>query len=129
MNSSVDQVLAAFAAYERALADHDVQALNAFFVDSSSTRRFGVDDEQVGFEQICIWRRTCDPVPPGRYLEGTLAQPLGEDVVVVTTRFGYGDAPATGRQTQVWVREARAAAPTWLIAAAHVSEKRAATSG
>ncbi len=111
-------VLDAFAAYERALVAHDVEALDAFFVDDPATRRFGVADEQCGATALARWRRASDPVPAGRRLEATQVVPLGDDVAVVSTRFGYGDGPATGRQSQVWVRTPDG----WRIAHAHVSQ-------
>jgi ketosteroid isomerase-like protein len=112
------QVEAAFLAYERALAGHDVPTLDAFFHDDPATRRFGVADEQRGAAQVRAWRRADPGVPPGRRLEATEVQVLCPDVAVVTTRFGYGPRPATGRQTQVWLRTSAG----WRIASAHVSE-------
>jgi len=112
------EVDAAFAAYERALAGHDVDALDLFFLDSPATRRFGVADEQQGADAVRRWRRESSGVPRGRRLEATQVQVLGPDVAVVTTRFGYGARPATGRQTQVWLRTPDG----WRIASAHVSD-------
>jgi ketosteroid isomerase-like protein len=112
------QVGDVFAAYERALAGHDVVALDAFFHPSPQTRRFGVADEQQGADAVRRWRRADPGVPPGRRLEATQVQVLSPDVAVVTTRFGYGARPATGRQTQVWLRTDAG----WRIASAHVSE-------
>lgn len=112
------EVADAFGAYERALAAHDVAVLDAFFHDSPATRRFGVADEQQGADAVRRWRRGSPGVPPGRWLEATRIQVLCPDVAVVTTRFGYGSRPATGRQTQVWQRTAEG----WRIVSAHVSE-------
>jgi ketosteroid isomerase-like protein len=113
----LSQVRAEFAAYERALVAHDVQALNAFFLDSAQTRRFGLDDEQCGVEEIRRWRAAEPGVPVDRRLEQTQFQVLCEQVAVVTTRFGTGTGPALGRQTQVWLL----AENGWRIASAHVS--------
>lgn len=113
----LSQVRAEFAAYERALVAHDVQALNAFFLDSPLTRRFGVADEQRGVEEIRRWRASEPGVPVDRRLEQTQVQVLCEQVAVVTTRFGSGAGPALGRQTQVWVL----GEVGWRIASAHVS--------
>lgn len=107
-----------FGAYERALARHDVATLDALFLDSPHTRRFGVADEQQGADAVRSWRRAESGVPAGRWLDATQIQVLSGDVAVVTTRFGYGSTPASGRQTQVWVRTATG----WRIASAHVSE-------
>ena len=112
------EIGAVFGAYERALARHDVASLDAFFLDSPLTRRFGVAEEQQGADAVRRWRRAGPGVPPGRWLDATQIQVLTADVAVVTTRFGYGSRPPTGRQTQVWVRTAAG----WRIASAHVSE-------
>jgi len=118
VRSEVDAV---FGAYERALAAHDVPAVDALFHDSPTTRRFGVADEQQGAAAVRRWRRRSPGVPPGRRLEATQIQVLTPDVAVVTTRFGYGARPATGRQTQVWLRTEAG----WRIVSAHVSEPAA----
>lgn len=117
MTTVTGTVEEAFGAYELALAAHDVDALDGFFLDHPATRRFGVDDEQCGAAEISRWRRSSPAVPAGRYLAGTQVQDLGGDVAVVTTRFGYGHGAASGRQTQVWVRTSAG----WRIASAHVS--------
>jgi ketosteroid isomerase-like protein len=112
------EVAAHFGAYERALAAHDVAALDAFFLDSPLTRRFGIADEQRGADAVRRWRRQDAGVPAGRRLEATQVQVLSPEVAVVTTRFGYRGRPPTGRQTQVWLRTPAG----WRIASAHVSE-------
>jgi len=112
------EVGAVFGAYERALAAHDVSAMDALFHDSPSTRRFGVADEQQGADGVRRWRREAPGVPAARRLEATEIQVLSADVAVVTTRFGYGLRPASGRQTQVWLRTVAG----WRIASAHVSD-------
>lgn len=111
------EVATIFGAYERALAAHDVAALDAFFLDSPLTRRFGVADEQRGADAVRRWRSEAPGVPAGRRLAATQIQVLCADVAVVTTRFGYRDGPVTGRQTQVWSRTPAG----WRIASAHVS--------
>ena len=82
-------------------------------------------DEQQGVDAVRRWRRQDAGVPAGRRLEASEIQVLTTDVAVVTTRFGYGSGPATGRQTQVWVRTPVG----WRIASAHVSEALPAAFG
>lgn len=114
----VAEVAEAFTAYEAALARNDVDALAGFFWDSPRVVRFGVADEQRGAEEVRRWRASSPGVPPGRRLVRTDVLPIGPDAAVVTTRFGYGDGEATGRQTQVWARLPEG----WRIVSAHVSE-------
>ncbi|WP_433457958.1 AtzH-like domain-containing protein [Micromonospora sp. CA-248212] len=114
----VAEVAAAFAGYERALVDGDAEAICGYFWDSDRTVRFGLADHQYGLEEQRKWRAAQPPLPAGRRLVETRVSTFGADLAVVTTRFGYADSSATGRQTQTWVR-----LPVgWRIVTAHVSE-------
>lgn len=44
-------------AYERALANNDVTALDAFFFDGPETVRYGVGENLYGTEEIAAFRR------------------------------------------------------------------------
>ncbi|MDG4840118.1 DUF3225 domain-containing protein [Micromonospora sp. WMMD967] len=113
----VAEVTAAFAGYERALADGDADRICAYFWDSERTVRFGLADHQYGLDEQRKWRAAQPPLPAGRRLVDPVVTTFGPDLAVVTTRFGYADAAATGRQTQTWVR-----LPVgWRIVTAHVS--------
>lgn len=112
----VAEVREQFARYERALVDGDAEAVVGFFAPGAV--RFGVDDHQVGLAEQLEWRRAEPPLPAGRRLRDTRVATYGADVAVVTTFFGYPGAPATGRQSQTWVRLAAG----WRIVTAHVSE-------
>ncbi|MDG4810927.1 DUF3225 domain-containing protein [Micromonospora sp. WMMD1120] len=113
----VAEVAAAFADYERALVDGDADRICAYFWDSGRTVRFGLADHQYGLDEQRKWRAAQPPLPAGRRLVDPVVTTFGTDLAVVTTRFGYADADATGRQTQTWVR-----LPVgWRIVTAHVS--------
>lgn len=111
-------VLAAFAEYERALADGDVAVLTELFWDDPRCVRFGVADRQRGAAEITRWRRAHPTVPAGRRLRDTHVLVLGEHAAVVTTLFDYPGRPVEGRQSQTWVRFDQG----WRVVAAHVSE-------
>jgi hypothetical protein len=106
-----------FAEYETALLDGDNARLVDFFWDSAELVRFGLADHQAGHAQLRAWRLAEPPVPAGRWLTGTSIVTFGADFAVTTTRFGYPDDPAEGRQSQTWVRTAEG----WRIVSAHVS--------
>jgi ketosteroid isomerase-like protein len=112
----VDEVAAEFAAYERALADNDVDRILGFF--AAEAVRFGIADQQAGLEEQARWRRAQPALPPGRRLKDTNILSYGRDVAVVTTLFGYPGADVLGRQSQTWVRLPAG----WRIVTAHVSE-------
>ncbi|WP_030487056.1 oxalurate catabolism protein HpxZ [Micromonospora chokoriensis] len=113
----VAEVAAAFADYERALADNDADRICGYFWDSERTVRFGLADHQYGLDEQRKWRAAQPPLPAGRRLVDPVVTTFGPDLAVVTTRFGYAGAATTGRQTQTWVR-----LPVgWRIVTAHVS--------
>lgn len=120
INSSdvVDEVAERFAAYERALADNNVEEILGFFAPEAV--RFGIADQQTGLEEQARWRRAQGALPPGRRLKDTTILSYGRDVAVVTTLFGYPGSDVLGRQSQTWVRLPAG----WRIITAHVSEPR-----
>ena len=112
----IDDVRAAFDAYEAALRVNDVDALNAAFWPDARAVRHGLEGSQYGYDEIAAWRRDAPPVPPGRSLRNTTFEVFGE-VVSVETEFAYDGSPVVGRQSQLWMR----CADRWVIARAHVS--------
>jgi hypothetical protein len=111
------EVRAAFERYEAALVRNDVEALNGLFLRSASSVRFGLAEQNYGFEAIAAYRRAAAPVDPARQLLRTVVQSFGDDVACVSCEFAAPSSPHLGRQTQVWVRTEEG----WRIAAAHVS--------
>jgi hypothetical protein len=120
----VAEVAAAFAQYEDALVANDVTRLAGFFWDSGEVVRFGLDDHQVGAEELGRWRRRQPPLPAGRRLIQPRITTFGTDFAVVTTRFTYSTVGGSGRQSQTWVR----LPPGWRIVSAHVSVPTASAS-
>ncbi len=100
------EVNAAFEDYEAALLRHDVVALNEFFVHRDDTVRYGVAEENYGFEAIAAWRRTAQPVSPQRRIRRLVIATYGRDTACVSCEFSDPSIAAPGRQSQLWVRTA-----------------------
>lgn len=114
---AVAEVSECFADYERALVDNDVEAMDQWFWDDPAVTRFGLAENQYGFDEIATWRRETGPVPSDRRHVRTTLTAHGPEVVVVTLEFANGDRPGRGRQSQVW----RSTADGWRVVHAHVS--------
>jgi Protein of unknown function (DUF3225) len=114
--NTLAEVTAAFHLYEAALLRHDIDMLDAMFLPSDRTVRYGVAEVQHGIDEVRRFRAT--QAPFDRSLSCTVITSFGRDVAVASTLFHRPDSPGkTGRQTQTWVRTDAG----WQIAAAHVS--------
>ena len=116
------EVRAAFGQYEQALMRHDVEALNAFFLNSARAIRYGLAEQNYGIDAIAAYRRSSPPVHAERRLLRVEVTSLGEDVACVSAEFTDPASAQLGRQTQTWVRTGKG----WKIAVAHVSLSQAA---
>ena len=114
---AVDQVRECFADYESALLANDVDAMGRWFWDDPAVVRFGIAECQYGPEEIAAWRRATAPVPADRRHVRTTFTAHGPELVVATLEFANGDAPARGRQSQLW----RRTPDGWRVVHAHVS--------
>ena len=112
----MDDLTAAFDAYEEALVANDVDRILGFFTEDAV--RFGIADQQNGKAEQERWRRAQAPLPPGRQLKDTGIVTHGADFAVITTLFSYPGRDRLGRQSQVWARRPDG----WRIVHAHVSE-------
>ncbi|MEZ0447038.1 AtzH-like domain-containing protein [Cellulomonas sp. ICMP 17802] len=110
-----EELQAAFDAYERALADDDVAALDDAFAPGPSTLRGDGDGLLVGHDAISAFRSTRGGIAP-RVLDRVESRRLADDcwLLVATSRY---DGGGTGLQTQVW----QLADGRWRITAAHVT--------
>ena len=114
--TTLAEVTAAFARYEQALLDGDAATLNALFVDSSLTVRYGVNELQYGFAEIVAYRRQQRGFD--RTLDRLVITTYGTDAATASTLFQRPDAPGQiGRQMQTWIK----LDGSWRVAAAHVS--------
>lgn len=110
-------VTAAFAAYERALMDNDLAALDALFWDSKLTVRFGPGQNLYGIEAIQAFRTARVGGSPKRTLANTVITTFGDDFATANTEFQRAGAAHPGRQSQSWVRFAEG----WRVVSAHIS--------
>jgi hypothetical protein len=112
------EVEAEFAAYERALVNNDVEALDNFFVDSEYAIRYGVAENLYGYAAIKAFRAARSPVALGRTLSRTAITTYGCEFAVAATLYERPSAPGKiGRQMQTWVKFPEG----WRVVAAHVS--------
>jgi hypothetical protein len=112
------EVEEAFARYEAALVANDLTTLDALFLDSPGTVRYGHAENLYGIEAVRAFRRGRSPVNLARTLERTVITTYGRDMAVASTLFRRETLPGRiGRQQQTWVRTDTG----WRVAAAHIS--------
>lgn len=115
----LSELLATFEAYERALTQNDIEAVNALFWDDPRTVRYGTRDgeRQYGYAEIADFRIRRGAVNQQRELKNQRITTFGTDFGVTTTEFHAAGSTKIGRQTQTWIRTRQG----WKIANAHVS--------
>jgi hypothetical protein len=113
----VEEVTAAFQAYEAALNDNDVGTLTALFWKSPLTIRFGLDENLYGHDAITAFRQARPNVDLRRTLAKTVITTYGWDFATANTEFLKRDSGRRGRQSQTWVRTESG----WRVVSAHVS--------
>lgn len=111
------EVEAAFATYERALLDNDLDVLHAMFWHSTLVVRFGPGQNLYGIVAIDAFRRARIGGSPPRALSNTVITSFGQNFATANTEFQRADGSAPGRQSQSWVRLPEG----WRIVSAHVS--------
>ncbi len=112
------EVEAAFLRYEKALVSNDVAMLDALFVDSDRTIRYGMGENLYGYAEIAAFRAARPSAGLERSLERTVITTYGRDMATAWTLFRRPSLPGKiGRQSQVWMRRPEG----WRVVAAHVS--------
>lgn len=114
------ELSAVFHAYERALMDNQVDALNAYFWADARVTRYGIADRQLGIDELVAFRAATPTPTFSRRLENLRISSFGPDLAVAQVEFVRSDTALRGFQTQTWVRLAPGPAG-WKIVAAHVS--------
>ena len=114
---ALEELTLAFEAYERALQDNDIEALNALLWESPHTLRYGVKELLYSHAEIARFRRSRGPVDQRRSLRNTRITTFGRDFGVANTEYVPLGSARIGRQSQTWVRTDQG----WKIVAAHVS--------
>jgi hypothetical protein len=111
------EVTAAVDAYETALMDNDVEALDGAFWASPHTVRLGVTENLYGFDEIAAFRVGRAGGSPPRTRLRTEITTFGTDFAVANVEFQRDGSDKIGRQSQTWIRTADG----WKVASAHVS--------
>jgi len=110
------EVTAAVDAYEMALMDNDLDALDGFFWDAPQTVRLGVAENLYGFAQIAAFRVGRSGGSPKRVRLRTEITTFGADFAIANVEF-QRDNGRLGRQSQTWIRTPKG----WKVCSAHVS--------
>lgn len=110
----LQELTAAFNAYEDALMSNDVEALINIFWQAPQAVRFGANENLYGWDQIVNFRQNRTP-PPKRTLFNTVITTFGHEYANTSTEFVRQDG--SGRQSQSWILTDDG----WRIAAAHIS--------
>jgi ketosteroid isomerase-like protein len=113
----VAEVQDAFDAYEAALMNNDVEALDALFWQSALTVRIGPGQNLYGIEAIRAFRQNRIGGSPQRKLLRVAITTFGRDFAMANAEFQRLGAAAPGRQSQTWVRFAEG----WRVVSAHIS--------
>jgi hypothetical protein len=115
----VAEVRERFERYEQALADKDVEVLDATFWNSPHTIRYAMTEHGYGFEAIHA-HRVARPPGPGIKEKRLRLEilTLGRDLATVNLEFKVRGRDLIGRQSQTWVRFPDAG---WKVISAHVS--------
>ncbi|MDP9012112.1 MAG: oxalurate catabolism protein HpxZ [Pseudomonadota bacterium] len=113
----LSEFTAQFEAYETALTDNDVAALDGFFWQSPLALRFGIGENLFGFDAITRFRLARHGGSPRRRLTRAVLTTYGRDFATANVEFIREGEARIGRQSQTWVRLASG----WRVVAAHVS--------
>lgn len=113
----VQQVLAAFDRYERALVSNDVAVLDELFWRSPLTIRYGATENLYGYDEIQAFRAARPAKGLERTLTRTVITTYGHDMATANTEFRRDGSNRVGRQTQTWMRTEQG----WRVVSAHVS--------
>jgi ketosteroid isomerase-like protein len=112
----LEEVTAAFTAYEAALMANDIPAMDALFHDAPTTNRYGVGEVLYGIEAIRAFRKGRGGSPQRKL--GTVSIAVyGTNFATADAEFFRQSSDRRGRQTQSWVKFADG----WKVVSAHVS--------
>lgn len=112
----LQEVTAAFHAYERALMADDVPAMDALFHDAPTTNRYGVGEVLYGIDEIRAFRKGRGGSPQRR-LGRVAITVYGNGFATADAEFFRENSDRRGRQTQAWVKFPDG----WKVVSAHVS--------
>ena len=113
----IEEVTLAFFAYEKALAENNVERINQFFWEDSKTIRYGPNGTLIGYVALSEFRRNRKITGVRRALKNTSILAFGRDFAVANTEAEVDNMPGTTQQSQTWIRTEKG----WKIVSAHVS--------
>lgn len=114
--TTLSEVTAAFARYEKALTTNDVAVLDEIFKVAPHTIRYGIGENLYGFDEIAAFRAARSPLNLNRTLQRTVITTYGDRFATANTLFRR-EAGKVGRQSQTWVKFEEG----WRVVSAHVS--------
>ena len=112
----LEEVNAAFAAYERALEQNDLAELERLFWNSDKALRYGIFESSYGIAEITGFRNARRPLGKRETIRTSITT-FGQDYASTNIEFTRDGQTRLGRQSQCWVR----VKGEWRIVAAHVS--------
>ncbi|MFY2951451.1 oxalurate catabolism protein HpxZ [Achromobacter ruhlandii] len=113
----VAEVTVAFARYEAALVNNQVDVLDALFWDSPHTLRYGAGENLYGYDAIRAFRAGRSPQGLARRVLRTAITTYGHDFATTNIEFQRDGSDRIGRQSQTWMRTPQG----WRVVSAHVS--------
>lgn len=111
------ELTAACDLYETALMENDLERLDALFLESPVTLRYGVGENLYGIEAIRDFRKGRTGGSPQRDVLRREIVTFGEDIGVCNLEFRRRGGERTGRQSQTWMKTDDG----WRVVSAHVS--------
>jgi hypothetical protein len=103
--------------YETALMENDLDRLDASFLDSPLTLRYGVGENLYGIGEIRDFRKGRPGGSPQRAVLRREIVTFGEDMGVCNLEFRRHGSERIGRQSQTWMKTEQG----WRVVSAHVS--------
>lgn len=113
----VADVTAAFARYETALVNNQVEVLDELFWNSPHTLRYGAGENLYGYDAIRAFRAGRSPQGLARRVLRTAITTYGRDFATTNIEFQRDGSDRLGRQSQTWMRTPDG----WRVVSAHVS--------
>ncbi|MFY3138048.1 oxalurate catabolism protein HpxZ [Achromobacter xylosoxidans] len=113
----VAEVTVAFARYETALVNNQVDVLDELFWNSPHTLRYGAGENLYGYDAIRAFRAGRSPQGLARRVLRTAITTYGRDFATTNIEFQRDGSDRIGRQSQTWMRTPQG----WRVVSAHVS--------
>lgn len=114
---AVAELTKACDAYEKALMENDLDAMDALFWESPLTLRYGVGENLHGIDEIRDFRKGRSGGSPRRDVVRREIVTFGDDMGTCNLVFQRVGGDRQGRQSQTWMKTDAG----WKVVSAHVS--------